>query len=52
MLFCVFLGNKINDLNTISKISSEDVFTWDLILIIFLFVLILITRILLKKKSN
>ena len=50
MLFCVFLGNKINDLKTISNISFSEIFTWDLIFIIFLFIFILIFRIFLKNK--
>ena len=50
MSFCVLLGNKINDLKTITKITFEDVFTLDLILIIFVFFLILFVRILFKNK--
>ena len=52
MFFCILLGNKINDLQTITIISFSDIFTWDLILILFLFFLILITRIFFKNKTN
>ena len=52
MFFCVFLGNKINDLQTISNITSSDIFTWDLISVVFLFICILVGRIFLKNKLN
>ena len=51
MLFCVLLGNKINDLKVITNITFIEVFTWDLILIIFIFFIILFVRILFKNKS-
>jgi len=52
MFFSIYLGNKIKDLGTISNISSSDIFTWDLILTIMLFISVLVVMILLKNKSN
>ena len=45
------LGNKINDFKVITNITFIEVFTWDLILIIFIFFIILFVRILFKNKS-
>ena len=51
-LTSVFIGNKIKNIQLIKEVSSQDIFTWDVILIISLLVLILILRIKFKNKIN
>ena len=49
LLTSVFIGNKIKNIQLIKGVSSQDLFTWDFILIILLLILLLILRIKLKK---
>ena len=50
MLISVFIGNKIKNIQLITEISSQDIFTWDFIVIIFVLVLLLILKIKFKKN--
>ena len=49
-LFCVLIGNKINNLKDITSVSFSNIFTWDLILIIFFIIFILLLKVLFKKN--
>ena len=51
ILTSVFIGNKIKNTQLIKEISSQDIFTWDFILIISLLILLLIIRIKFKKNN-
>ena len=50
-LTSVFIGNKIKNIQLIKGISSQDILTWDFILIISLLILLLIIRIKFKKNN-
>jgi len=52
MIFSILVGNKLNNLNSVNKISINDIITWDLLLIIFFFIFIIFTRIFFKKKKT
>ena len=50
ILISVFIGNKIKNIQLIKEISSQDLFTWDIVLIISVLILLLILKIKFKKK--
>ena len=50
MLISVFIGNKIKNIQSIKEIFSQDIFTWDFIMIIFVLILLLILKIKFKKN--
>ena len=49
-LISVFVGNKIKNIQLIKEVSSQDLFTWDFVLIISVFILFLILKIKFRKK--
>ena len=51
ILISVFIGNKIKNIQLFKKISSQDIFTWDVVLIISVLILFLILKIKFKKKN-
>ena len=50
MFISVFLGNKIKNIQLIKEISIQDIFTWDLVVIFFVLILLLILSIKFKKN--
>ena len=50
LLTSVIIGNKIKNIQLIKEISSQDLFTWDIVLIISVLILLLILKIKFKKK--
>ena len=50
MLISVFIGNKIKNIQPIKEIFSQDIFTWDFVMIIFVLILLLILKIKFKKN--
>lgn len=50
MIFCILIGNKLNNIVNLNSFNSSDIFTWDLLLILFFIILMLLIRILYKKK--
>ena len=50
MLISVFIGNKIKNIQSIKEIFSQDIFTWDFIMIIFVLIFLLILKIKFKKN--
>jgi uncharacterized membrane protein YdjX (TVP38/TMEM64 family) len=51
ILISDFIGNKIKNIQLFKKISSQDIFTWDVVLIISVLILFLILKIKFKKKN-
>ena len=51
LLTSVIIGNKIKNIPLIKEISSQDLFTWDIALIIFVLILFLILKIKFKKNN-
>ena len=51
LLTSVIIGNKIKNIQLIKEISSQDLFTWDIVLIISVLILLLILKIKLKKNN-
>ena len=52
ILFSIFIGSKINSFYYLNNISSNNIFSWDLFLILFILIVIIIIRILFKKKLS
>ena len=50
ILFCVFIGNKINSVIILNNFSFNNIFSWDLFFISFILIVIITIRILFKKK--
>ena len=50
ILTSVIIGNKIKNIQLIKEISSQDLFTWDIVLIISVLILLLILKIKFKKN--
>ena len=50
-LTSVIIGNRIKNIHLIKEISSKDIFTWDILLIISILVLLLILKIKYRKKK-
>ena len=50
ILTSVIIGNKIKNIKLIKEISSQDLFTWDIVLIISVLILLLILKIKFKKN--
>ena len=51
ILTSVIIGNKIKNIQLIKEISSQDFFTWDILLIISALILFLILKIKFKKNN-
>ena len=51
-LAVVYIGNKIGNIQNIRNLSSSEIFTWDVILFIFLLILIISIRIIYKNRKN
>ena len=51
-LAVVYIGNKIGNIQNIRNLSTSEIFTWDLILFIFLLILIISIRIIYKKNNK
>ena len=47
----VIIGNKIKNIQLIKEISSHDLFTWDIVLIVSVLILLLILKIKFKKNN-
>ena len=52
ILFCVFIGNKINSVFNLNNFSFNNIFSWDLFFISFILIVIITIRILFKKKPS
>ena len=50
ILTSVIIGNKIKNIQLIKEISSQDIFTWDIVLIISVLIFFLIIKIKFKKN--
>jgi len=50
-LTSVIIGNKIKNIHLIKGISGQDLFTWDIVLIISVLILLLILKIKFKKNN-
>ena len=50
-LISVIIGNKIKNIQLIKEISSHDLFTWDIVLIVSVLILLLILKIKFKKNN-
>ena len=51
ILTSVIVGNKIKNIQLIKEISSQDIFSWDFVLIISVLILLLILKIKFKKNN-
>ncbi len=51
LLTSVIIGNKIKNIQLIKEISSQDIFSWDFVLIISVLILLLILKIKFKKNN-
>ena len=51
LLTSVIIGNKIKNIQSIKGISGQDFFTWDIVLIISVLILLLIIKIKFKKNN-
>tara|TARA_B100001964_G_C14059977_1_gene520935 strand:+ start:333 stop:929 length:597 start_codon:yes stop_codon:yes gene_type:complete len=51
ILFSILIGNKVNNLLNLERIKAQDVFTWDLMLILIVFITIILIWIRFKKKK-
>jgi len=52
IVFCIFIGNKINSVVNLNNVSSNNIISWDLFLILFILIAIISIRIYFKKKST
>ena len=52
ILTSVIIGNKIKNIKLIKGISGQDLFTWDILLIISVLILLLTLKIIFKKKID
>ena len=50
-LASVIIGNRIKNIQLIKGITGQDIFTWDVVLIIFVLILFLILKIKFKKNN-
>ena len=52
ILFSILVGHKINNITNLNNITSKDIFSLDLFLILFVVIFLIVIRIFFKKKSN
>ena len=51
VLFSILIGYKINNIANLHNVTSQDIFTLDLFLILFVLIFLILIRIFYKKKS-
>ena len=52
ILFSILIGNKLNNIDSLKNYNSKDIFTVDLLIILFVIIFFITIRIIYKKKNN
>ena len=52
ILFSILIGNKLNNIDSLKNFNSKDIFTVDLLIILFVIIFFITIRIIYKKKNN
>ena len=51
ILFSILIGNKLNNIDSLKNFNSKDIFTIDLLIVLFVIIFFIIIRIIYKKNS-
>ena len=51
ILFSILIGNKLNNIDSLKNFNSKDIFTVDLLLILFVIIFFIMIRVIYKKKN-